>query len=283
MKPGFATFAVMSVLATGSLTAQDVAPSGASADPSVAQAPVVAQAPTSDQTSAQTPPVPTEEVAVTGAQAAPTGSPASPAADPSAVPLTAPLAGPPDQPPTVSAGPSADAPAETMPAPAPLAVPPMAESSALRDPAAAIEDLRAQFTDLDSRRERIAALHAPADPATMERIASVEADIAAAEGPHATAVWRAQTFEYFATAIAARPALVLPGGVPPGTRPDIALAYVDAQTTLYSQPDSSAETALRTLEAPTTVLRIAELGAFTLIWSAQDDFAFVLSQFRKVY
>ena len=58
---------------------------------------------------------------------------------------------------------------------------------------------------------------------------------------------------------------------------------IEGQTTLYAEPKTDAQSVVRTVDARTTMLRVAEIGAFTFVWSAQDGFAFVLNQFRQVF
>lgn len=174
--------------------------------------------------------------------------------------------------PVVSA-PTIAPPAPEIVAPAPTPAP---------DPAV-VAALRAQFEALKLREAHNTALRQAASQDTLSQIATIEQTITANENQQQLIAWKAESLTALSAALAAEPAVSLPVGLPDGVTPDIALAYVQAQTTLYAQPKVSADLTIRTLDTATTVLRIAETGAFTLIWSPTDKFAFVLSQSRTVY
>lgn len=180
-------------------------------------------------------------------------------------------------PPVISA-PVVPAPTIAPPAPA-IAAPALTPAA---DPAV-VATLRTQFEALKQREAQNTALRQTASQDTLSQIAAVEQTITANESQQQLAAWKAESLTALSTALAAEPTPGLPDGLPDGVMPDIALAYVQAQTTLYAQPKVSAELTIRTIDTATTVLRIAETGAFTLIWSPTDKFAFVLSQSRTVY
>lgn len=190
--------------------------------------------------------------------------------------------------PPVVAAPIVTAPVVTAPVvPAPINIPPAPgnaapEPSPAADPAV-VAALRAQFEAVKLREAQNTALRQTASQDTLSQIATVEQTITANESQQQLVAWKAESLTALSTALAAEPTLSLPDGLPDGVTPDIALAYVQAQTTLYAQPKVSAELTIRTIDTATTVLRIAETGAFTLIWSPTDKFAFVLSQSRTVY
>lgn len=143
--------------------------------------------------------------------------------------------------------------------------------------------LRDTFEKLKQRQAQNMALRQAASAQTSAQIESISAAIVANEGNQQIARWRTQNLTILSQAFVLSASAALPAGIPAGTQPDIALAVIDAQTTLYSQPMTDAQTVIRTIAARETMLRVAELGAFTLVWSPQDEFAFVLSQFREVY
>ncbi|WP_333713898.1 hypothetical protein [Yoonia sp.] len=143
--------------------------------------------------------------------------------------------------------------------------------------------LRARFEDLRQRQAQDTALRQPASAQTLAQIESTAAAIAELEAGQQLTSWRAQTFAVLAQSFQAAVPHALPAGIAPGAQPDIALAVVDAQATLYAQPVTDAEMVVRSVTDRTTMLRIAESGPFSLVWSAGDGFAFVLSQFRQVY
>ena len=143
--------------------------------------------------------------------------------------------------------------------------------------------LRARFEALKSRAAQDAALRKPASAETLSAIDSLTATIAANDGQRQIVAWKAQNLAILSDQLAAAAPAALPTGVPPGTAPQIALAVIAAQTTLYAQPVTDAAGVLRTVADRTTMLRVAEAGAFTLVWAPQDGFAFVLSQFREVF
>lgn len=143
--------------------------------------------------------------------------------------------------------------------------------------------LRARFEDLRERRDRDIALRQPASAQTLSQIESTSAAIAAIEAGDQLAIWRAQTLAVLAQSFQAASPHVLPAGIAPGTQADIALAVIDAQATLYAQPLTDAGMVVRSVPELTTMLRIAESGPFTLVWSVGDGFTFVLSPFRQVY
>lgn len=151
------------------------------------------------------------------------------------------------------------------------------------DRSAEIAALRETFETLRERDTRNTALRQPASSETLARIDEISSRIAAGDATARLAEWRAQNLGILAGAMTAQGAAALPEGIPAGTRPDIALAVLDAQATLYSRPSAEPDSVIRVLEARTTMLRVAETGAFTLVWSAGDGFAFVLSQFREVF
>lgn len=171
---------------------------------------------------------------------------------------------------TVEAGPADPALPEVLPLPVG------------EDQTAQVAALRAAFEALRQREAAHAALRQPAAEQTLAELQQVEAAIAANAAALEIETWKAQNLPIFAQSFAAGPR-VLPEGIPPGTEPDLALAVIAAQTTLYAQPDPTAQNTLRTVETRVAALRVAELGAFTLVWSSQDGFAFVLSQYRQVY
>lgn len=143
--------------------------------------------------------------------------------------------------------------------------------------------LRARFEDLKQRQARDAALREAASEQTLLQIENTLAAMAENEASEQIAAWRAQTFAILAQAFQETAPHVLPAGIAPGTQPDIALAVIDAQATLYAQPVSDAQMVVRSVPDRTTMLRIAESGPFSMVWSAGDGFTFVLSQFRQVY
>ncbi|KQI70746.1 hypothetical protein AN191_16330 [Loktanella sp. 5RATIMAR09] len=143
--------------------------------------------------------------------------------------------------------------------------------------------LRDRFENLKQRQAENMALRQAASAQTSAQIESINAAIVANEGKQQIARWRTQNLEILSQAFVLGASDTLPAGIPAGTEPSVALAVIDAQTTLYSQPMTDAQTVIRTIGARETMLRVAELGAFTLVWSPQDEFAFVLSQFREVY
>lgn len=232
------------------------------ADPAVASTPqpladIVAETAPIAPTDAVVAPVPAPEPASKSvAESAP-----APALLPEALPLADPL------------------PAATA-APAPSMV---ASAPEVSDRSTEVVSLRARFDELKAQHAEILAGAAPASAETEARIAEAEARNEANEAAVAMAQWKAQNLKILGDSMANLDRGPLPDGVPPGTVPDIALAVLEAQATLYSRPETNAQTVIRTLAVPTTMLRVAEVGAYTLVWSSQDKFAFVLSQFRKVY
>lgn len=166
---------------------------------------------------------------------------------------------------------------EPAPSPAEITVP--------TPPAQAVDlaALRARFEDLRQRQAQDTALRQPASAQTLAQIESTSAAIVELEAGQQLTSWRAQTFAVLAQSFQATAPHVLPAGIAPGTQPDIALAVIDAQAMLYAQPLTDAEMVIRSVPERTTMLRIAESNPFTLVWSAGDGFALVLSQFRQVY
>ncbi|MCF2872054.1 hypothetical protein L0664_13345 [Octadecabacter sp. G9-8] len=148
---------------------------------------------------------------------------------------------------------------------------------------AVVADLRARFEDLKQRDIRDGVLRGQASAETTQQIESVNAAIVENEGQLRIANWKATNLEGLAAAFASNGGQPLPPGLAAGTQPQIGLALIDAQATLYAQPITDPQLVLRTLSARTTMLRVAETGAFTLVWAPQDGFAFVLSQFRQVF
>ena len=147
-------------------------------------------------------------------------------------------------------------------------------------------DIAALWATFENLRQRDAAntmRRQPASPQTLAGIEEMSTRIASADADFQLADWRAQNLEILARAMGAQTISDLPTGVPPGTGPDIALAVLEAQATLYSQPAPEPDMVIRVLDTRTTMLRVAETGAFTLVWSIDDGFAFVLSQFREVF
>jgi hypothetical protein len=157
----------------------------------------------------------------------------------------------------------------------------LSADTAARD--ARIAALRARFEDLQQRDARLQALTMPAAPQTLAQVNQLEEEIAIVEAGLPLLTWKAENLAALAQALSERPEGALPASVVPGITPEIALAVIRAQTTLYAEPRTEAETVIRTLDTVTTMLRVAEVGPFTLVWSPQDRFAFVLSQFREVY
>lgn len=171
-----------------------------------------------------------------------------------------------------------------MPAPnAPPATPQPLPMATEAERSAEIAALRETFEILRDRDARDAALRQAASPETLARIDDISSRITAGDAAARLAEWRAQNLGVLAGAMTAQGAAALPESTPAGTRPDIALAVLDAQATLYSRPSAETGSVIRVLEARTTMLRVAETGAFTLVWSARDGFVFVLSQFRVVF
>lgn len=148
---------------------------------------------------------------------------------------------------------------------------------------ARIAALRETFETLSNRDALNTALRQPVSPETLARIEDVAGWISAAEAGSQMEDWRTQTLEFFAQALGGQAVADLPAGIPAGTRPEIALAVLEAQATLYSQPAAEADKVIRVLDARSTMLRVAETGAFTLVWSVDDGFVFVLSPFREVF
>lgn len=146
-----------------------------------------------------------------------------------------------------------------------------------------VADLRARFEDLKARDARDGALREQASADTTQQIESVNTAIVANEGQLRIANWKASNLEGLAAAFASSGVQALPPGLAAGTQPQIGLALIDEQATLYAQPITDPQLVLRTLGERTTMLRVAETGAFTLVWGPQDGFAFVLSQFRQVF
>lgn len=202
--------------------------------------------------------------------------------------VTPPVVVPPVVEPPVVVAPVVTPPVVAVPVvPAPINIPPAPGNAApaptpAADPAV-VAALRARFEALKQREAQNTALRQTASQDTLAQIATVEQTITANESQQQLVAWKAESLTTLSAALAAEPTLGLPDGLPDGVTPDIALAYVQEQTTLYAQPKVSAELTIRTIDTATTVLRIAETGAFTLIWSATDKFAFVLSQSRTVY
>ena len=204
---------------------------------------------------------------------------------PDAVAGPTPTAGSDLLPPPVPAMPPAGSdlsplPPATPPAVSELLPPPSPAASAVTPEEVAA--LRASFEDLKARAALDAARRQPVTTETMADIDELSAAIAANEGQQQITAWKAQNLAILADQLAAAPA-ALPSGVPPGTVPQIALAVIAAQTTLYAQPVTDAAGVIRTVADRTTMLRVAEAGAFTLVWAPQDGFAFVLNQFREVF
>ncbi len=157
----------------------------------------------------------------------------------------------------------------------------MIGDEAARD--ARIAAMRARFEDLRRRDLQLQALGAPSAPETLAEVMRLDEQIALTEAELPLMMWKAENLRILASALSERPEGALPVHVGPGIAPDIALAVIRAQTTLYAAPQTDAASVMRTLETVTTMLRVAEIGPFTLVWSPQDRFAYVLSQFREVY
>lgn len=170
-------------------------------------------------------------------------------------------------------------PPTVMPAPLP------ADVTAPTPPVQAVDlaALRARFEDLKLRQAQDTALRLPASAQTLSEIESTVAAIAELEASQQMTSWRAQTFAVLAQSFQAAAPHALPAGIAPGTQADIALAVIDAQATLYAEPVTDAAMVVRSVPDRTTMLRIAESGPLTLVWSVGDGFAFVLSQFRQVF
>ncbi|MDV4169259.1 hypothetical protein [Rhodovulum sp. FJ3] len=241
--------------------------------------------------SAQSDPTPLPPAAAATATPTPPAQVQPPVVAPPVV--AAPVVTPPVVVPPVVEAPVVIAPVVTPPVvavpvvPAPINIPPAPGNAApapspAADPAV-VAALRAQFEALKLREAQNTAMRQTASQDTLSQIATVEQTITANESQQQLIAWKAESLTALSAELAAEPTLGLPDGLPDGVTPDIALAYVQAQTTLYAQPKVSAELTIRTIDTATTVLRIAETGAFTLIWSPTDKFAFVLSQSRTVY
>lgn len=163
-----------------------------------------------------------------------------------------------------------------------LTLPPATTSQEEADRAERIAALRAEFEVLKQRAATDAALRQPVTEQTLRELAAVEATIAEIGESAQIDAWKAQTLEFFVEAFAAE-SRVLPEGIPPGVQPEPAVVVIDTQTTLYAQPAASADMVMRTLLERTSALRVAEVGSYSLIWSSEDDFAFVLTQYLQVY
>lgn len=170
----------------------------------------------------------------------------------------------------------APSPAPVVPT-APIAVAPVASDQP--DVAA----LRVRFEDLKVRQAELDARGQPASSQVLAQIEETQAEITQNEARLRVENWRAENLAGLAGAFATSGPVTLPSGVPAGTEPQIGLALIAPQTTLYSQPATETPMVLRTLEERTTMLRIAEVGPFSMVWSPRDGMAFVLSQFREVY
>lgn len=152
-----------------------------------------------------------------------------------------------------------------------------------QDQTAEVRALRATFEALKQRDAQNMALRQAASKQTLDEIERLGAAIDANRPRSQTATWKAKNLATLQQAFASRAPGALPPGIPAGTEPDIALAVIAAQTTLYSQPMTDAQMVIRTVDTRTTMLRVAEISPYSLVWSSQDGFAFVLSQFRQVY
>lgn len=179
---------------------------------------------------------------------------------------------------------TAASPPDVAPAPATdQAAAPTQPPLATADRSAEIAALRAAFEALKQREAADAAQRQPASEETLARIAEAETALAATDVRRRQLGWKAQNLERMANVLAAQPPGALPSTLPTGLKTEIALAVIDGDTTLYAAPATEAQQVIRTLDKPTTMLRIAETGAFTLLWWPLDGFAFALTQFRKVY
>ena len=143
--------------------------------------------------------------------------------------------------------------------------------------------LRARFEALKQRDASDRALRAPASEESLARLAAAEQALAAADASRRQYRWKAESLALLAGALTAQPPQAWPEALPAGVAPDIALAVVDAQTVLYRAPRTASGEVIRTVEKPTTMLRIADTGAFSLLWSPADGLAFALTKFRKIY
>jgi hypothetical protein len=176
---------------------------------------------------------------------------------------------------------SAESPNQALPiVPSPTVEPVVPDVAPTADELIALRDT---FENLKQRRAQNMALRQAASAQTSAQIENISAAIVANEGNQQIARWRTQNLSILSQAFVLSAPATLHAGILAGTQPDIALAVIDAQTTLYSQPMTDTQTVVRTIDARETMLRVAELGALTLVWSPQDKFAFVLSQFREVY
>jgi hypothetical protein len=146
-----------------------------------------------------------------------------------------------------------------------------------------ISEMRSRFEDLQRRDVALQALRAPASPETLAEISRLDEETAHIDAELTLTTWRAQNLTILAQALATSPEVTLPASIVAGVTPKIALAVIRAQNTLYSEPRADAAAVIRTLDTVTTMLRVAETGSFTLVWSPQDRFAFVLSTVREVY
>ena len=164
-----------------------------------------------------------------------------------------------------------------------LETPPPAPAVPVASDQPDIAALRARFEDLKARQAELDAQGQPASSQILAQIEETRAAIAQNEVRLRVENWRAENLAGLAGAFATSGPVALPSGVPAGTEPQIGLALIAPQTTLYSQPATDAQTVLRMLEARTTMLLIAEVGPFSMVWSLQNGMAFVLSQFREVY
>jgi len=148
---------------------------------------------------------------------------------------------------------------------------------------ARIAALRANFEDLKCRDAELQALRATASAETEAEVQRLKEAITAAGADLPILTWKSGNLRILAQGLGTSPVGALPAGLPAGTTPEIALAVVQGQTTLYAEPRTEAVAVIRILDTVTTMLRVAEVGAFTLVWSPRDQFGFVLRQFREVY
>lgn len=185
------------------------------------------------------------------------------------------------------ATPGSDIPAHSAPmAPSPAPAPPAAASA---EPAqvpldrAEVAALRDAYDNLRRREAEARTLSDPASNDTRQALQSANARADEIDALLPMAQWKANTMEWYATAMAAEADLTLPQSTPTGMTLNPSLAGVQSGAIYYSTPLFSDATVMGSIAQATSVLRVAEGIGAQLVWIPNAGFAFMTRQSLEIY
>lgn len=145
-----------------------------------------------------------------------------------------------------------------------------------------IAALRTLYVNLQAREAAAKSLLEAATPQTLGALEAARSRIAELEEVQPLEDWKTNTLAYYEAAMQDR-SLVLPQGLQAGLQLDPVAAQVPAQTVIYGSTNLSAGEALMTTQGPTPVLRVADTGPVTLVWTPDTGFGFAVTKFVEVY